>query len=350
MVDRCVVDARARHRCHRTGALMRMWVRTEASTRIGLGHFMRCFAIAEEARHHEIEVVFLLNEAPDAAIARLQSIGAKWRWMETRIGSPENAAAIKTVVPKGDVLLLDSYAFDADSYDRLSADYYLAVMDDLAEVCPLKAHLIVNAAGSAVDLPYAEIAPDATLCLGPDYAQIRREFRRHYPAPRRPHICIMFGGSDPKGLTAICAEALLESAPAMDIRLIVGPANANVDALRQLCAKRAGLKLYLSPDNVAEVLTGAELVVTAAGGSVGEIAAMNLAALVMVVVDNQVAALKSSPFPVLDARKGWPTDFALTIEALMGDADMRREIAARAHGLIDGKGCERIIKAIRSHG
>lgn len=325
---------------------MHLWVRTEASARIGMGHFMRCFAIAEEARLRGFPVTFLLNDASAAVKSRLARIGADCRRIEARIGSPEDAAAIRSIVPHGDWLLLDSYGFDAESYDRLYADYRLAVMDDLGEIRPLHAHLIVNASATASQLPYEEIAPEAKLCLGSDFAQIRQEFRRAYPLPRRGHICVMFGGSDPKGFTARCAQALLEISPPVDIRLIAGPAHTQVDDLRRLCAAHPALKLYLAPDNVAEVLSGATLVITAAGGSVGEIAAMSLPALVMVVVDNQAAALKASAYPVMDARKGWPDDFDITFDVLFSDPYLRRDVALRAHALVDGEGCARIVEAM----
>ncbi|MFT3998195.1 MAG: UDP-2,4-diacetamido-2,4,6-trideoxy-beta-L-altropyranose hydrolase [Asticcacaulis sp.] len=325
---------------------MQIWVRTEASARIGLGHFMRCFAIAEAARHSGFPVTFLLNDTADAIKSRLAQIGAGCLRLDTPIGSPEDAAALRAIVPRGEVILLDSYALGADFYADLYTDYRLAVMDDLAEVRPLQVHLVINAAVSASADLYAAITPGARLCLGPEYAAIRQEFRRFYPLPRRAHICVLFGGSDPKGFTAVCAEALLEAAPMHDIRLIVGPANRDVDALRTLCATHPALKLYLSPDNVAEVLSGASLVVTAAGGSVGEIAAMRLPALVMVVVDNQAASLTASPYPVMDARSGWPEGFNAEVEALLGDPRARLNAAADAHTLVDGRGAERIVEAM----
>lgn len=327
--------------------MRQLWVRTEASTRIGLGHFMRCFAIAEAARMEGINVTFLLNEVSAVVYDRTRQIGADTLCLDTPIGTSNDAHRLHRLIPKGEWLLLDSYSFDADYYDHLHTDYRLIVLDDLAEVKPLKAHMIINAAASAHDLPYDDIAPLAVKCLGPDYAQIRREFCRPYPDVTHPHLCVMFGGSDPNGLTATCAKALLEATETIAIRLIVGPANAHVDALRALSQAHPRLKLYLSPDNVAEVLFGADLVVTAAGGSIGEVAALGLAALVLVVVDNQAAALKACPYPVMDARQDWPEDFALWVQALLGDPDTRLDIARRAHALIDGRGADRIIEAMR---
>lgn len=324
---------------------MRIWVRTEASARVGLGHFMRCYAIAEEARTQGHEVVFLINDMAEAAMQRLINLGIRWRTLDTMVGSPEDVQAMRAVIPLGEVILCDSYAIGPDLYDNLYADYIVVAMDDMAVVRPLKVHLLINAAPSAHTRPYDEIAPEAVKCLGPAYAQIRQEFRRRYPAPRERHISVMFGGSDPFGFTALCAETLADMGAA-EVRLIAGPAHTRVDELRRLCAERPECKLYLSPDNVAEVLAGASLVVTAAGGSLNEIAAMRLCALGLVVADNQAIWLESAPFPMLDARGGWPDRFVGTVRTLLDSLDLRRGIAQRAHDQIDGRGCERIVEAI----
>ncbi|BEV11466.1 UDP-2,4-diacetamido-2,4,6-trideoxy-beta-L-altropyranose hydrolase [Asticcacaulis sp. DW145] len=326
---------------------MRIWVRTEASTRIGLGHFMRCYALAEAARMQGHEVVFLINDIAEAAIQRLLNLGIRCRHLDTSIGTPQDVAALRAVIAPGEVIVSDSYAIGPDYYNDLYTDYILVAMDDLAVVRPLNVHLLINAAPSAETRPYDQIAPYAVKCLGPAYALIRHEFRQTYPLPPRGHVSVIFGGSDPYGFTARCAEALADMGAA-EIRLIAGPAHNDVDSLRALCARREECRLYLSPDNVAEVLSGATLVVTAAGGSLNEVAAMKLCALGLVVADNQASWLLSSPFPMLDARDGWPEGFEATVCTLLDRPDVRSSIAMRAHAQIDGRGCERVLSAIAS--
>jgi len=54
---------------------MRLFFRTEASSAIGMGHVMRCFALAEEARARDMPVTLLLNSLDDVR-DRLEAIGA----------------------------------------------------------------------------------------------------------------------------------------------------------------------------------------------------------------------------------------------------------------------------------
>ena len=97
---------------------------------------------------------------------------------------------------------------------------------------------------------------------------------------------------------------------------------------------------------MAEALAGASLVVTAAGGSVGELAAMALPALVLVVYDNQAAFLQACPFPAIDVREGLPDDLETRVGAMMDDAQGLKDNAARAHARIDGHGAQRIVTAM----
>jgi len=320
---------------------MALWVRTEASHGVGLGHFMRCYAIAEQARLDGDRVTFLTGELPPQALERLRFCGIDHIYAPYAAGSADDQGFVARLVPEGQAVLLDSYGFGADYYAALSDSHFVAVMDDMAAV-PISGHVVINASIGAAQMGYAALAPQARLLLGPVYAQVRHEFRRPYPDPFRPHVCVTFGGSDPANLTAQAAQALLEVVPEVDIRLIAGPAHAHVDALRRLCAAQPRLKLYLAPDNVAEVLYGADLVVTAAGGSVYEIAAMGLPALVLVVVDNQASALRACPYPALEARGGWPEAFGRWVGAVIRNPD----IGQSARAQVDGQGCQRILQAL----
>jgi UDP-2,4-diacetamido-2,4,6-trideoxy-beta-L-altropyranose hydrolase len=127
---------------------------------------------------------------------------------------------------------------------------------------------------------------------------------------------------------------------------VAGPANAHIGLLRDTARDLADVELFIDPASVADILAGATLVVTAAGGSVGEIAAMALPALVLVVYDNQVAALQACPFPVIDVRKGLPDALEAIVAALLDNPDELKAIAARGHSLVDGQGAQRIVEAM----
>ncbi len=327
---------------------MRLFFRTEASSLIGMGHFMRCFALAEEARAQSIDVTFIVTHADDAVRDRCASIGAKVAETGAAIASDGDIAAMVAFgLSRQDWLVIDSYAADAGYIAFQHKAARVAVMDDLALLERFDCDLLINPAMAASSMGY-EARTSARLLLGAPYALIRQEFNRaDHPYADIRSVAVMFGGADPTGLTGMCAEILHDALLDMDIKVVVGPANTHTKSLLKMQNRLQRLRICPSPTTVAEVLAGSELVVTAAGGTVGEVAAMGLAALVLVVYDNQAAALKACPFPVIDARSGLPGDLGARVKALIDDPALRADIAARAHAVVDGRGPARILEAMR---
>ncbi|HWU50079.1 MAG TPA: UDP-2,4-diacetamido-2,4,6-trideoxy-beta-L-altropyranose hydrolase [Asticcacaulis sp.] len=319
---------------------MRLFFRTEASSAIGMGHFMRCFAIAEEARLQGLPVTFLLNSLDDVR-DRLESIGADGVILPP-LGSGEDLLAMSGLgLTRRDGLVVDSYAADDAYIAALGLMTRVCVIDDLNLLPAFDCDLIVNAAEAATHMDYAR-KTRAKLLLGANYALIRQEFRA-VRARSADMVTLMFGGSDPQNLSAQAARLLIGEG--LRVRIIAGPANRHIAALQSIPDER--LEIVVSPPSVAEVLADSALVVTAAGGSVGEVAAMGLPALVLVVYDNQAAALTACPYPVIDARQGLPNDLGAQVKALLADPAALRANAERAHALVDGLGARRIIEAMR---
>lgn len=325
---------------------MRLFIRTEASNAVGMGHFMRCFAIAEEARAHGFDVTFLMSEPAAAVDNRAARIGAKVQVMNAPVGADLEAMRSLSL-QVNDWLLIDSYKADADYIRILSNLARAAVMDDLNALERYDCALIINPALAADAGRYREKS-SARLLLGADYALIRREFTQPHPSTDEPFVAVLFGGSDPNRLTGRSAQMLSDALPGVTVKMIAGPAHIHTDELRALAQTRPEIQLFVDPPSVAEVLSGAALVVTAAGGSVGEMAAMGLPALALVIYDNQSAALEQCPYPVIDIRKGLPDDLGVRARALYDDPALRACIARSAHALVDGKGAARVVEVMKS--
>ncbi|MBW8734478.1 MAG: UDP-2,4-diacetamido-2,4,6-trideoxy-beta-L-altropyranose hydrolase [Asticcacaulis sp.] len=321
---------------------MKLVIRTEASTTMGLGHFMRCFALAEAAREQGLAVTFVVNA--DAPVARALAIGAR---VVTAPSPGQDFDVLGAEVGPDDWLVIDTYAAAADYLTALSKRCRVAVIDDLNALDRFDCRVLINPTPSAPKDSYAAKSP-AQLLLGPDYALVRGEFRRAAPPAGEQCITLTFGGSDPTGLTAVVARQLHTALPEVVIRAIAGPANRHIAQLQALTGRLDRLQVLLDPPSMADALSGSTLVVTAAGGSINEIASLGLPALAMVVYDNQMAWLDACPFPAIDARAGIPATFAADVAALLTDAARRQSIAAAAHRVVDGQGVFRILDVLRT--
>jgi UDP-2,4-diacetamido-2,4,6-trideoxy-beta-L-altropyranose hydrolase len=323
--------------------MSRLLIRTEASNAVGMGHFMRCFAIAEEARARRVVTHVLIDHISEAVRRRCRHISA---FVDAVMPFGEDIDQLKAFVLPGDWLLIDSYKATEGYIAALHQVARVAVIDDLNALDRYDCDLIVNAAQSASRDAYAAKS-DAKLLLGADYALIRREFRKpgvlRFPGAA---VGIMFGGSDPRRLTGGCAAMLRAAMPDTRLVIVAGPAHIHVDELRTLAAADPLMELHVDPPSVAAALAGCDLVLTAAGGSVGEMAALGLAALVLVLYDNQKAALEQCPFPVIDARQDLPADLGARAKAIIDDRAGLRAIAEKAHRIVDGLGASRIVEVL----
>jgi UDP-2,4-diacetamido-2,4,6-trideoxy-beta-L-altropyranose hydrolase len=325
----------------------RLYIRSEASSSLGMGHFMRCFAIAEQARSRGYDITFLLNEITSPMLARLRDINAQSVSLSAQIGTKDDVRALATHLHGKPTLIVDSYKVTAPYLHALCGLSTVVLMDDNCTLEPMPCHVVINASIAAFDMPYETVAPQALRLIGPNFAAIRKEFRGVEPVDEG-YVAVMFGGSDTKGYSLKAAHMVLTAIPDIEVRIICGPGLIDMGALKVLASTEPRVKLMIAPPSVADALKGARLVVTAAGTSVSEIAAMGLMAISVVVVENQMASMSACPFPVLDGRITLPADLGEWVSNFYEDTNTRECMARAAHEIIDGEGCKRILEELKS--
>jgi len=316
---------------------------TEASREVGIGHFMRCFALAEEAVKRKVKSHFILTQTSSQLLDRLDSIGVTYEVA----GADPLAACIE--VPKREITwwIVDSYQLPYTLYTALKNFGNVMVIDDLCHHDSYPCDIILNSSASAWGLGYKSKAPHARLLLGSSYSLVRAEFRSFSSRVRTAGftklIAILMGGSDTKGITRPLLEALHRSLTGYEFLIILGAAVAEKDEIIALASTLSGASVQIQPPNLAELLSSTVLVITAAGGSIGELCALGVMAVALVVVDNQVGALSACPFPCFDCRKGPPPNLGPLISEILKCPSRNAKIVAKAREVVDGKGCERVM-------
>lgn len=336
--------------------MTRVLFRADASEAMGVGHAMRCRALAEAVIERGGQALFVMNSPPDGIRTALAGTGIDLTEMDAFPASTDDARRLLALAEqeKAHALVLDGYHFDS-AYMRMLADTLpLMVLDDMASLDALPCHALVNPSPSAFNLPYGRIAPHARLLLGPQYALIRADIRAlagtsRPPPSARKSLVLTFGGSDPLALTLPVAQALLAELPT-DARLevVIGPADPRADQIVTTLAPQLGHDhIHVASPSVATLFAGAGLAVTAGGGTVGELAALGVPAVVAVVADNQEGAAGSCPYPCIDARHDH-APAALATEALRWwhDPAARDRLATGLRGLVDGQGAARTAEVI----
>ncbi|MCW8138888.1 MAG: UDP-2,4-diacetamido-2,4,6-trideoxy-beta-L-altropyranose hydrolase [Planctomycetota bacterium] len=333
--------------------------RCDAGVGIGLGHVMRCLALAQELVDRGVAVRFAVRELPPSTRARLAAEGCVVDTIAGAPGGVRDAEETLSLVTahRASWVVVDGYAFGVDYQRRLrGAGARLLWIDDLGELGEYAVDLLLNQNLHGRQSHYfGRAAADARLLLGPSYTLIRRELRRAADGPRvpRPRTALLaFGGADPDGLTLIAMEALSdERLSALHAVALVGPATPAdpVHARAEALGGRA--RVVVDPPEMATLLRGADLCVSAAGSIMWELALFGVPSAFVVAAANQrenarCAADLGSCMLIGAAGEVGPRQLADALAALDSDVALRSRLTATARGMVDGRGAGRVADAM----
>ena len=338
-------------------------IRTDAVAATATGHAMRCLALAEALQEHGSESRFLMTGVPALIAERFAREGFAIERQPHAIGSAEDAAATAQTAHRhgADWVVLDGYMFDDAYLETLrQAELRVLLIDDLGALRRYRCDLLVNQNLHADAALYPEAG--ARLLLGTRYLMLRREFWRHRDAGRRPaetvkRILVSMGGLDPEN-NASRAIAALDGLAGLGIAatVVVGAANPRLEALReQASASRAEIAIVHGTDDMPGLMREADLAVAAGGTTAWEVAFMGVPMLLGSTAEGErmLARRLSREGGCIylgDFRDCPASRLRDAILGLVADAGMRRRIAAVASALVDGRGGERVVAAMRNHG
>ncbi len=340
----------------------RLYVRTDATPDTGLGHFMRCLALAQAWRDSGAPVTFIGRYAP-ALVPLLRDEGIAHVDVAQRHPAPGDLATTIAHVPTSAIVVLDGYAFDVDFQHRLGEDRRLLVIDDVGDRDAYAGFALLNPNVDAASIRYR--AAPAQRLLGSRYAPLRRAFRqraaelrsaaRRATAPTDGHnVLVSLGGADVDNHTLRLLRCLV-AAPdyAAAICAVIGPLNPHVAALEAFAAKHQTVELVVAPTDLLERLCSSDVVIAAAGSISAELAALGVPALLFAVADNQKlvgpamqragAALFGGDFRTLD-----DDALAATVTNALRDTTALVAMCERGPSLIDGQGALRVCDFLRN--
>lgn len=339
-------------------------VRTDASSAIGLGHAMRCLSLAEAYAEAGGTVAFLMVAPPEAFAERATRGGAEVRSLAVAPGSMEDLRETLTAAEQLGAawIVLDGYHFDSDYQSGLVAGGPpVLALDDHGHVSRYSAALVLNQNVGADERAYGNRGPGTRLLLGPRFALLREEFRR-WARPREPtpprarHVVVTFGGSDPENVSGRVLEALADVDVPVEVDLVVGPSNVNRDAL-EAAADRCPhpVEVLVDVSDMAARLAGADLAIAAAGVTALELARVGTPHIAIAIADNQRPGAHALGRDGVIVDLGWHADvsraaIADAVAALAEDPGWRAELSRRGRGLVDGRGAERVLAAMRAGG
>jgi len=257
---------------------------------------------------------------------------------------PFTGASVGVPLPC-DWLVVDHYGASDEQLRRWRAGLrgrMLAIDDEMQRRLDA-ADLVLN---TRLGLRESRYAAGVATLLGEHYALLRAGLRDPAaPAwtapPGATPVLVMLGGTDPTGATGAVLAAL---DPAGIVPIVVGGRRERPEALTRFASS-----VWLTGVNARELAGWAGLcrfAVSAAGGTLYELAALGLPFVAVVVAENQrafaAAAAARWKLPCVADGPGLRDELAAAVRALISDLENAR---AALTG-IDGRGAERVAEAM----
>ena len=351
---------------------MNIVFRTDATSQIGTGHFMRCLTLADALKQRGARIRFVSRNLPHYLGEMLKAKGMDFVVLSNNIvdepagelahsswlGNSQGNDAQATIHALSDCiwdwLIVDHYALDARWERELRASAkQIMVIDDIADRqhdCDL---LLDQNLYSNMQTRYTGKVPEhCKLLLGHRYALLRDEFRilREQIKPRTGHvkrILVFFGGVDADNYTGVAINALAELALAeIQVDVVIGAQHPCRSEIEATCAEN-GFVCHVQTARMAELMTVADLAIGAGGSASWERCCLGLPALLVAMADNQIDIAKALDLNGACIYLGQLEDvtgasMSGDITSALGMQEQLVMISRTASSLVDGLGVDRI--------
>lgn len=312
-----------------------LFIRTDGSTEIGLGHLVRCISLSLILRD-QFNITFFCRQIPEQIEHELEQQEISLQKIDHKDSFFDQLRAQSTVV-------LDGYSFDSEYQKRVRQKAgSLACIDDLYDR-EFYADLIINHAPGISKERYSA-QPYTKYALGLEYALLRPPFLKAALKvdesgkiePKTALIC--FGGSDSKNLTLRALNVVSDFNQFKKIIIITGSAYRFDDELLRAINDDTNVEYYhaLSGEEMAGAFLRSDVAIVPSSGILFEALATGNIAISGTYTDNQKEVY--SGFKSLDAI----IDAGGFSETEIREAIEKIQTFKLQKNIIDGKSPERI--------
>jgi UDP-2,4-diacetamido-2,4,6-trideoxy-beta-L-altropyranose hydrolase len=336
-------------------------IRADASVAIGTGHVMRCLALAQAWQDAGGRVTFVMAESTPTIEERLRGEGVGLVRIDGVVGSDFDSeqfvALARSHGPKW--VVVDGYEFGS-VYQRALKNERLKVLlvDDNGASEAYKTDIVLNQNIHAQECLYKNREANTRLLLGTKYALLRREFVSAKKAREIPSIgrklLVTMGGSDPDNVTRRVMEAIEQVAVEdLEVIAVAGGSNPHLASLAGSVANsRHSCRILSNVTNMQELISWADLAISAAGTACWEYCALSLPAVLVAVAENQIANARAlhavgAATLVSGGSRFVVDEMVQRITHLANSASERQSLSRTASTLVDGGGASRVVSVLR---
>lgn len=330
-------------------------LRADGTPQMGVGHVVRCLALAEELLDRGARVTLVGTVTVPWVLEQLAGMDI------TVVAAPDGVSGLVELVSclGCDAVVLDGYELDPGTGAALrTAGLVVLALHDGAFGAAQDADVYLDQNHGA--LPHPRGTQGRTTLTGLDHALFRRSVldlaRRPRESHTPPRVLALFGGTDPCGGVVTLAPLVLATGVPLDLTCVVVRPELAAELERLEPGPGQRLRLVAPSPEVPTLAADSTVTVSAAGSSVWELFHLGVPTAVVAVADNQELAYAevtglgvADPGGHLDELRGSPAARAAataTITRLLEDPAHRDALSTAARRLVDGMGRRRVADAL----
>lgn len=329
---------------------MRIAIRADGGSQIGMGHIMRTLVLAKElAKTNDVfyicRIDIPLSSTYKSGIDMIKSQG----FNVVTINEDNFIKELCDV--KADWLITDSYDVNEEYFNITKNIFNVTGYIDDMNLYYFNVNFIINQNIGAEELKY-RVNFDTKLFLGCDYTMLREEFRDFNEKDvnsKVSDIMITVGGSDSDGITNIIYDYVKDLEGKFHI--VIGPSfkKENIEQLVRLKHTRNNINLYFNA-NMVEIIKKCDIAISACGSTLYELAACGIPTLGLIIADNQKKIAYKMHEKGLIYNMGWYVD--LTKNKIINNIKKiskldNRKLMIKKQKFINKHGVEKLVRRIQ---
>jgi len=334
--------------------------RVDASPEIGLGHLMRCLALAQGFHEINLPTVFVVRESSLNCTELLLHQGITVTSIPKDTSIKKEIEFLKAAISKYSPLavVLDGYDFGYEYQQQLKSDKLKLVFIGSNNDHHYAADIIVNQnIWATKEALYNNISGDVKLLLGNKYLLLRNEILKAEPVVinnRLSNILVTFGGSR-YSMHSFTIYDCLKDLPFL-FNLVAGDNAGGLMEKNPLTGLNDhqfnhNLSVFKNIYDLSSLMQQADLVICAAGSTCWELCYLGVPFITYILADNQEQNAACLQNLGISLNMGWWQDFDCnrcrqTIISLADNPQQRKDMHKAARKIVDGKGVERVVREI----
>lgn len=271
----------------------RVIFRADGGSKIGLGHVIRCLALAEILKE-DFYLSFATQEPSPSVREQIVATCSELIMLDKQKDYKIDVEMFSKHLTPDDIVVLDGYHFK-EEYHKLCKSKGKAVVciDDLNNM-----HFIADAIISPGGEKQAEAFSRESytqVYSGPAYALLRTPFLQAAKTQRHFHradtLFINMGGADIHNITLKVLKAALLVPEIKNVNIVVGEINPHKNMIKQFAESisdgKINMYVNLSAEDICNVMKGSHIAICPSSGVSYEVCSVGLILLTGYTADNQ---------------------------------------------------------------